>query len=257
MRTHPAAILGIAVFSVCLELAGFSAARADDVRPAQVLKNKGLERQRRSTSSWSLAGESDVHLKYGAAKGLISQLTAAQAAQQNLEMGGANPQALIEFYQGQIHMGDSRIAEIYEQLDQLRGAVDGFSVTYHNLLVQQQCAIVAEQRRLSTLIGNLVRQGGDLEQQRREFNVEIRRLRDSSKKAIDELSKSIDKVQQKYADASKDADITKALTDLSVSTRSKQKLGPSSYLQEAVKWLDRARGNGPTRGSGTTSRKRR
>jgi len=257
MRTHPAAILGIAVFSACLELAGFSAARADDVRPAQILKNKGLERQHGSTSSWSLAGESDVLQKFRAAKGLFSQLAAAQEAQRNPEMGGGNPQALIEFYQGQMNMGDARIAEIDQQLAQLRGAVDGFSVTYHNLLVQQQCAIVAEQRRLSTLIGNLVRQGGDLEQQRREFNVEVRRLRDSSRKVIDELSKSIDKIQQKYADAGKDADITKALADLFASTRIKQKLGPSKDLQEAVRWLERAQGNGSTRGSRTKSGTRR
>ncbi len=132
----------------------------------------------------------------------------------------------------------------------------GFSVTYHNLLVQEQRAIVAEQRRLSTLIGNLVRQGGDLEQQRREFNVEVRRLSDSSKKALDELSKSIDKIQQKYADAGKDADITKALADLSVSTGSNQKLGPSKALQEAETWLKRARG-GSMRDTTPTKRKRR
>ncbi len=60
MRTHPTAILGLAVFSACLDLAGVFVACADDVRPAQTLKNKGLERQRGSASSWSLAGESDV-----------------------------------------------------------------------------------------------------------------------------------------------------------------------------------------------------
>jgi hypothetical protein len=58
MRTRPTAILGLAVISACLDVAAVSAARGDDVRPAQILMNKGLERKRDSPSNWSLAGES-------------------------------------------------------------------------------------------------------------------------------------------------------------------------------------------------------
>jgi chromosome segregation ATPase len=244
MRTHPTAILGLAVLFACLDLGGVSAARGDDVRPAQILKNKGLERQRGSASGWSLGAESDVLWKFRAAKGLFNQLAAAHEAQKNLEMGDQNPRTMIDALQGQINMGDARIAEIDQQLAQLGGAGGNLIVNYHNLLVQERNAIAAEQGRLNTMINNLARQGGGLEQQKREFNAEVRRLGVSYKKAVDEFSKSIDQIQKKYADAGKDADITKALADLSVSTRIKQKLGPSKDLQSGLKWLQRAGGSG-------------
>jgi hypothetical protein len=100
MRTHPTAILGLAVLFACLDPAGFCEARADDVRPAQILKNKGLERQRGSASGWSLAGESDVLWKFRAAKGLFNQLAAAHEAQRNLEMGDQNPRTMIDALKG-------------------------------------------------------------------------------------------------------------------------------------------------------------
>jgi hypothetical protein len=94
------------------------------------------------------------------------------------------------------------------------------------------------------MINNLARQGGGLEQEKREFNAEVRLLGESYKQAIAELRKSVDKIQKKYAEIAEDQEITKALADLSASTRSKQKLGPSKDLQNAVKWLQRAGGNG-------------
>ncbi len=244
MRTHPTAILGLAALSACLELAGVSAARGDDVRPAQVLKNKGLERQRGSASSWSLASEADVLRRFRAAKGLFNQLAAVHEAQKELEVGDQNPQTMINALQGQINMGDARIAEIDQQLIQIGGAGGNLIVNYHNLLVQERNAIAAEQGRLNTMINNLARQGGGLEQEKREFNAEVRLLGESYKQAIAELRKSVDKIQKKYAEIAEDQEITKALADLSASTRSKQKLGPSKDLQNAVKWLQRAGGNG-------------
>ncbi len=257
MQTHPTAILGLVVFSVCLELAGCSVAHSDDLRPTQVLKNKGLERQRGTASNWSLASEADVLSRFRMAKGLFKQLAALHEAQQQLEMGGLNPQAMINGLQMQINMGNARIAEIDKQLADHGGAGGNLIVNYHNLLVNEQNSIVYEQRRLNAMINNLGRQGGDLDQQKREFNSEIRQLRDSAKEAVDELSRSIDKIQKKYVDAGKDAEITKALADLSASTRLKQKLGPSKDLQEAMNWLKRAQSDGPTRGSRTKSGKRR
>ena len=257
MRTHPTAILGLAVFSACLDLAGCFVARGDEVPPAKVLKNKGLERQRGTASNWDLASEADVLSRFRMARNLYKQLAAVHEAQQQLETGGQDPQAMINGLQMQINMGDARIAAIDQQLYQLGGAGGNLIVNYHNLLVDERNSIVYEQRRLNAMINNLARQGGDLEQQRREFNAEVRRLRDSTKKAIDELRNSIEKMQKKYVDAGKDAEITKALADLSVSTRLKQKLGPSKDLQEAVNWLKRAQSDGPTRGSRTRSGKRR
>jgi len=246
----------MAVISASLDLAGFYAARGDDVRPAQILKNKGLERKRDLPSNWSLAGESDVLWRFRAAKGLFNQLAAAHEAQKGLEMGDQNPRAMIDALQGQINMGDARIAQIDQQLAALGGAGGNLIVNYHNLLVQERNAIATEQGRLNTMINNLARQGGGLEQQKREFNAEVRRLGDSYEQAIEELRKSVDKIQKKYAESSEDQEITKALADLSASTRIKQKLGPSKELQNVLKWLDGPRGTGSKRNLPTGPRRK-
>ncbi len=154
MRTHPTAIVGLVVLSACLDLGGCCAARADDVRPVQILKSKGLERKRDSPSNWSLAGEADVLWKFRAAKGLFNELAATHEAQKNLEMGDQNPQTMINALQGQINMGSARNAEIDQQLAQLGGAGGNLIVNYHNLLVHERNAITAEQDRLSTMINN-------------------------------------------------------------------------------------------------------
>jgi methyl-accepting chemotaxis protein len=258
MRSHPTSVLVAAVFSAALVLAGVSAASGDDIRPAQVLKNYGLERQRGSTSSWSLAVEADVLKKFRVAKGLGEQLAAAQEAQQQLAMGGQDPRGMIDALQGQIDLGDARIAEIDQQLASLGPSVGNVTVdNWHNLLVQERNAIVGQQRRLATMIGNLARQGGGFEQQKWEFNGEVGRLRDSYRQAVDELRRSVDKILKNYAKLDKDAEVTKALADLSASTRSKQKLGPSRELQGVLKWLDRARAIGPKRAPLAAPRKRR
>ncbi len=186
-----------------------------------------------------------------------SNLRALQEAQQQLEMGGQNPQAMINALQEQLTMCDAQSAEINEVLRQLNGANGNLIVNYHNLLVNEQNSIGYEQNRLNAMINNLRRQGGGLEQQRRELNAEVGRLRDLTKKAVDELKESIEKTQKKYVDAGKDTDITKALTDLSASTRFKQKLGASKDLQEAMNWLKRAQSDGPARGVRSKSGRRR
>ena len=257
MRTHATAILGLAVLSACLDLAGFCAAHADDIRPAQILKNKGLEWKRDSPSNWSLAGESDVLRRFRAAKDLLKQQAAVHEAQQQLEMGDQNPRTMIDALQGQINMGDARIAEIDQQLNQLGGASGNLMVNFHNLLVNERNSIVNEQRRVNAMTNNLAREGGGLEQQKREFRAEAYRLGVSYKIAVDELSKSIDQMHRKYADAGKDADITKALADLSASSRTKQKLGPSKELQNAVRWLQRAGGTGTNPDPRAGSRRKR
>ncbi len=107
------------------------------------------------------------------------------------------------------------------------------------------------------MINTLARLGGGLEQQKREFNAEVRRLGDSCKQAVEELRKSLDKIQKKYAESSEDKEITKALADLSASTRIKQKLGPSKELHTAVKWLQRAGGSGSNPEASAKPRRKR
>jgi hypothetical protein len=242
MRIHSTAILGLALLSACLDPGGAFRARGDDARAARILKDHGLERQRGAASSWVLAEEATVLKRFRMAKELAGKLAAAREAQQDLEMGGHDPRALAAFYQAQIDMGDARISEIDRQLASLGPSVGNVTVdNWHNLLVQERNAIVGEQRRLQTMIGNLFRQGGAFQQQKRQFHSDVAALQDSSRKAVDELRRSVEKIFMQYAELGKDGEIAKALADLSAATRMRQKLGPSNDLQAAARWLDSSR----------------
>ena len=173
-------------------------------------------------------------------------------------MGDQNPGASIDALQSQINMGDARIAEIDQQLASLGPSVGNATAdNWHNLLVQERNSIGREQRRLGTIIGDLAREGRGFEQGKRQFNAELAQLRDSYRQAVDELRKSVERIQRKYAELGKNAEIMKALADLSASTRNTQKLGPSRDLEAVVRWLERSRGTGSKRDSHAAPRRKR
>jgi hypothetical protein len=172
-------------------------------------------------------------------------------------MGDQNPQALMAYYQAQMDMGDARTSEIDRQLASLGPSVGNITVdNWHNLLVQERNAIVGEQRRLQTMINDLVRQRGAFQQQKQQFNGDVAGLQDSYRQAVDELRQSVKKVLKKYAELGESTEIAKALADLSAATRINQKLGPSRELQSASRWLDRPRGIGSKRDHRTGPRRR-
>jgi methyl-accepting chemotaxis protein len=259
MLSHSTVIVGLATLIADINLDGGVVSRADELRPAQILKNQGLERQRGAPSSWSLAVEADVLKNFRAARQLSEQLATARAAHQQLGMGDGNPRAMIDLYQAQIDIGEARTTEIDQQLASLGGASVGNAAAdnWHNLLVQERNSIVREQRRLGTMINNLARQGRGLEQQKQDFNDEIDRLRNEYRKAAGDLRKSVDKIQKNYAELDKKAEVSKALADLATSTRTKQKLGPSKDLQTVIRWLQKAGGIGSERVSQPARRRNR
>ena len=61
--------------------------------------------------------------------------------------------------------------------------------------------------------------------------------------AVSDLRKSVDEITAKYAEVSGKEEVTKALKDLSASSKIKQKLGPSKDLTAAIKWLARFEGS--------------
>jgi hypothetical protein len=248
MRPVTTTILVTLVLSSHLGPGGGSAARGQEIPPARILKNHGLERKRGSASSWIHAEEATVLRKFRTAKALTQKLGAAREAQQQLEMAGQNPQALIAFYQAQIDLGDARTSEIDRQLASLGPSVGNVTVdNWHNLLVQERNAIIGEQRRLQTVINDIARQGGAFREQKRQFHGEMAGLQDSYRQAIDELRNAVDKMHKKYAELGTDSEITKALADLSAATHFKQKLGPSRDFQVVVRWLEGDRASGSRR----------
>jgi clan AA aspartic protease (TIGR02281 family) len=241
MRIHPAAILGLALFLTFLDPGAACAALRDDVGPVRILKNYGIERQRGSASAWSLVGEATVLKKYRYAKGLAEQLAAAHQ-QQQFNMDDQNPRAMIDYYQGQIDMRDARIAEIDKLLPQFVGA-GGNLIVIHNILVQERNTLGGEQSRLQTMINNVLRQGNMNQNQKEQFNREVALMRESFVNAVEDLHDSVSDIQEKYDELGKKTEIKKALADLTASSRSSQKLGPSKELRIAIKWLERTRGS--------------
>ena len=172
------------------------------------------------------------------------QLRGAQEQQQALEMGNQNPQVFIDNYRQQIDWLDQRISAYDQELANLGPSVGNQAANvYHNLLVQERNAIVGEQRRLNTLINNLADQRGQFQELKQQFNAEVARLRESYMKTVSDLRKSVDEIMAKYAELNGKEEVSKALKDLSASSKSKQKLGPSKDLAGAIKWLGRFEGS--------------
>ena len=95
------------------------------------------------------------------AQGLSTQLRIAQQQQQALEMGNQNPQVLINNYREQIDWLDQRIDAYDQELANL-GPTGGnqAATVYHNMLVKERNAIVAEQNRLRRVINSSPINGG-------------------------------------------------------------------------------------------------
>jgi clan AA aspartic protease (TIGR02281 family) len=72
---------------------------------------------------------------------------------------------------------------------------------------------------------------------RTSFNAKVAHLQESFMGSVIELRKSVDEIMAKYADLDKKGEITKALVDLSASSKTKQKLGPSKEILDATKQL--------------------
>jgi hypothetical protein len=71
------------------------------------------------------------------------------------------------------------------------------------------------------------------------FSQEVFRIRQAFLQAIDDLRESVPKILKQYAELGKDEAIQRALADLSASSGTKQKLGPSRDFQTAAQWLER------------------
>ncbi len=240
MRTYLTLISWVAVVTQFPDVTGTPTVRARELRPAEVLKSRGLNRQRGSSPTWVLMAEARVLKSYRAAAGLATQLAIAQRQEQAIEMGDQDPKALIEFYRAQIGQYDLQVATMDQELANLGPPAGHAAADYaRNQLVREQNAIIREQRRLGTLIRNLYDQMGMQREWKWQVSKEVVRLREAYMQAIEDLRESVPKVLKTYAELGKDEAIQKALVNLSTSSKTKQKLGPSKDFQTAAQWLER------------------
>jgi clan AA aspartic protease (TIGR02281 family) len=214
---------------------------AQDPRPGEVLRSHGLKSSSRST--WILVGETPILKDIRVARELSAQLRSAQHQKQALELGNQNPKVWIDYYREQINLWDQRIAAIDQDLANLGPSVGNRAAdNYHNMLVQERNTIVGEQRRLNSLINNLYDQRQQFQEQKQQFNGEVARFRESYLEGVSNLRKSIDEIKEKYAELANKEAITRALADLSASSKTRNKLGPSKEFETAITTLERLEG---------------
>jgi methyl-accepting chemotaxis protein len=216
-------------------------ARAQAPQPADVLKNRGLHRAKGSPAHWVLEDEAVVLRKFQTVKSLAAQFEAAQNAQRELANGHQDPGELIEYCRTQMNLVDQRINVLDQELANL-GASGGnqAAVRWHNILVEERNAMVREHDRLGTVIRSVSAQRGEIEQVNQQFAGELERARRSYKERVVDLRALVDTVLKNYDKVGKKEDVAKAISDLSKSSKTRQKIGPSRDLQAAIRWLERS-----------------
>jgi hypothetical protein len=211
--------------------------------PSQILKKWGLESQRGALSTWILKEETAVLDRLRFVQDQKNRLDWARLQQRELAAGGQTRQDFIAACRAQSDSLDREITEIDQKIAENPFIGTGITAYYHNLLVQEHNRMVGEQRRLRTLINSFYQQGGDFQEQLRQFGKEVENMEKSHRRAVDELRESVAAINERYDELSADKDVAKALSDLSATTKVKQRLGPSRKLKEVAKEVARAAGS--------------
>ncbi len=128
---------GFAAVTLALFLAfAGTSAYAQDKKPDEVLKGRGLKRA--ASATWVLPAEAVILKDVRKAQGLSSQLRNYQVQQQELEMGNQNPQVLINNYRQQVEWLGQRIDAYDQELANLGPPSGNQAATvYHNMVVQR------------------------------------------------------------------------------------------------------------------------
>src|SRR5262249_2075752 len=154
---------------------------------------------------------------------LSVQLRNYQEQQQALEMGNQNPQVLINGYRQHVEWLNQRIDAYDQELANL-GPTGGnqAAVVYHNMIVNERNEFITEQNRLRRMISSLADQRGQFQDLKKQFNAEVARVREAYMQAVSDLRTAVDEITAKYAEAGAREQVSKALKELSASSRTKQ-----------------------------------
>src|SRR5208282_1890341 len=219
-----------------------AAAQGQDAAPAgltpqAVLKGHNLER---SGTTWILGNEKAVLKDLRDARDVYRQVAQGMMSQQELAFGAQNRQDALLQLRERSAVLDQSIAEFDVQLNALVAPPGG-----NNVLSQQRNLLVAEHNQVVNQLNTLQEQQNQDQgqDQKLQLNAEVAQRREKYMQAIVDLRKSVDELTAKYDGLSKNPEITKALDALSASTKSKQRLGPSAKIRDAIKLLEKAEGS--------------
>ncbi len=219
-----------------------STTRADDPAAAEVLKSRGLKASGRTT--WLLPGETPIPRKVKQLGDLSRQLRAAQMQQQEMNTGPQNPQVLMASYREQVKLLEQRIDAYDEALANFGPTLGNPAlVVQRNSIVDERNVVVLEHRRLVALINRTAEDKQQFQEMKQQFTTELARVRESYTQGIEDVRKSVDELKAKYDELNADEAVKKALADLSGSSKTKHKLGPSKALEDAITLLKRFEGS--------------
>jgi len=235
--------------TILLTAVACSAAQGQDPAPAKltpqaVLKSHNLER---SGTTWILpSAEKNVLKDRADARAIYQQVYEGMMRQQELEMGAQGRKSDIQDLRERSNILGQQIAAIDQELNVLVAPPGGNNFVYQqrNQLSQQKSILVAESNQVINMLNALQEQNKDQGQdQKLQLNAEVAQSREKYMQAVLDLRKSVDELTAKYDELSKNPEITKALEALSASTKSKQRLGPSAKIRDAIKLLEKAEGS--------------
>src|SRR5271166_3329490 len=223
-----------------------AAAEGQDTAPAEltpqaVLKSHNLERSR---TTWTLlSAEKNVLKDLADARAIYRQIEEGMMRQQELEMGAQGRNSDIQDLREQSNILSQQIAAINQQLNDLVAPPGGnnFVNQQRNQLSQQNNILVVQRDQVVNMLNALQEQNKDQGQdQKLQLNAEVAQSREKYMQAVLDLRKSVDDLTAKYDELAKNPEVTKALEALSASTKSKQRLGPSAKIRDAIKLLEKA-----------------
>ena len=232
--------------TVLLAAVASAAAQGQDPAPAEltpqaVLKSHNLER---SGTTWTLRDEKAVLKDLRDARDVYRQVAQGMMSQQELEFGAQNRQDALLQLRERSAVLDQSIAEYDVQLNALVAPPGGnnFVQQQRNVLSQQRNLLVAEHNQVVNQLNTLQEQQNkdQGQDQKLQLNAEVAQSREKYMQAVLDLRKSVDDLTAKYDELAKNPEVTKALEALSASTKSKQRLGPSAKIRDAIKLLEKA-----------------
>ena len=217
----------------------------------QILEKRGLVRLRRTPSTWILKEEIDVLARVRLVRAQERGWIGACAQQRQFAEGSQSRQAFIAACQAQSTPSTGSSQRSIEKLAENPFMGTGMAAYYHNLLVQQHNSILGEQRRLNTMMNSFYQQGGDLQEQLRQFGKELDKMEKWHLQTVEELRDWLAEINKRYEMLTADEEIATTLSDLTTQIIVKQRIVPSKELKDVTKALTggggRSRAGTPTK----------
>jgi aspartyl protease family protein len=212
-------------------------------RPEEVLKNHDLKR---SGTIWVLPQEANILRDFRDARTILREVGAGVSQQQEMEAGAQDRKSLTQQLRDRSDLLGAQVTQLRQQLDALVVPPGGnnFVVLQRNQVAQQIDTLNAENNRIINQLNSLQEQGKEQDQdQKLQLNAEVAERREKYMQSLLDLRKSVDDITAKYQALGKLPEVTSALDALSASSKSKQKLGPSKALSDAIKLLAKSEGS--------------